>query len=85
MATKKLPPVPDLPTETVREIIARNAGGLDVVAERTGRSIHTVNSWTQGKIPRGADPFPAEVIVTGRARIYCLPECIEWADRWSPA
>lgn len=79
MAAKK-PQVSD-----IRAMLEAEAVGIDDMQTRTGRSIHTLLSYTQGRVPRGADPWPEPVKVVGKkTRLYCWTECSQWLDRWAP-
>ena len=66
----------------MRDLIAAQAVGVDEIATRNGRSIHTVLSWTQGRVPKGAPPFPSEVKLAGKkVRVYCADEVDAWISR----
>lgn len=68
----------------IRALIESEAVTIEEIAERRERSIHTLLSFAQGRVPKGADPWPEMVKTSGRTRLYCWTECSNWLDRWSP-
>lgn len=68
----------------LRALIEAEAVSIEELSVSVGRSFHSLLAFTQGRVPKGADPWPTEVKMIGRSRLYCRSECTAWLDRWSP-
>lgn len=84
MATKKGPKVPPLTVEQIRAVLADEAGGVERIAEATGKSVSTIKQYTKGLRPKGAPEFPGVVTTIGRSDVRCVTECVEWVRTYAP-
>lgn len=68
----------------LRALIEREVVSIETYSKRTGRSVHTLLSYTQGRVPQGAQPWPSYVKVEGRTRLYCATELDAWCAAFAP-